>query len=205
MAKITKIKAQKNRERVNIYLDGRFAFPLDLDNFLKAGLKVGQELSEEEIETLVFKNESQKLLNKAGRLLSFRPRSEKEMRDYLKKKKVRPKLAAWIISKLKKQGYLNDEEFARWWLEQRSTFRPRGKIGLKTELRQKGVSREIIERVVDQTVNELVLARQVIRQKIKSLKKLSRPERQQKITGFLSRRGFGWETIKQILEEMKLS
>ena len=87
MAKITRLKAQKNKKRVNVYLDGQFAFGLDADNLLKAGLKVGQELTEKQVENLVFKNESQKLLDKACRFLSYRPRSEKEVRDYLKRKK----------------------------------------------------------------------------------------------------------------------
>ena len=81
MAKITRIKAQKNKRRVNIYLNEKFAFGLDADNFLKAGLKIGQQLSETQVEDLIFKNEFQKLLNKTLRLISARPRSEKEIID----------------------------------------------------------------------------------------------------------------------------
>ena len=84
MSKITKIKAQKNKKRVNIYLDGKFAFGLDADNFLKANLKKGQELNQKQIDDLIFKNEFQKLFDRTLRLISRRPRSKKEIRDYLK-------------------------------------------------------------------------------------------------------------------------
>lgn len=201
MAKISQLKAQKNKKRVNVYLDGQFAFGLDADNLLKAGLKVGQELTEKEVEDLVFKNESQKLLDKAYRLLSFRPRSEKEVRDYLKKRKIRPRLIEWLISQLKTQGYLNDEKFAQWWLEQRATFRPRGKRALRQELRQKGVAGEVIEAVVGE-LEELPLAKKSAQKKARALEKLDRQEFQQKLTAYLSRQGFSWPTIKLIIDEM---
>lgn len=86
MPKITKIQPQKKEERFNIYVDGKFAFGLDAETVVKSGLKVGQEISEKEIEKLVFENETNKLMEKALRFLSFRPRSESEVRQYLKKK-----------------------------------------------------------------------------------------------------------------------
>jgi len=201
MPQVTKIKPQKNKKRVNIYLDGKFAFPLDADNFLKAGLKVGQKLSEKEVEDLIFKNESQKLLDRAYRLLSFRPRSEKEIKDYLRKKKTTPKLSSWVIKKLKKQGHLDDKEFAHWWVDQRSTFRPRGKFGLMMELRQKGIDKTIIEKTIDK-IDELSLATKLAQKKLRGYKNLSREEFYQKMTAFLSRRGFSWETIKSVIDEI---
>jgi len=172
MAEITKIKPQKNKKRVNIYLGGKFAFGLDADNFLKAGLKVGQELSEKQVEDLVFKNEFQKLLNKVYRILSLRPRSEKEIKDYLIKKKAR------------------------------LTFRPRGKFGLRMELKQKGVNKKIIDKVIEQLVDELPLARKVVQKKLKTYKNLPREDFYQKMSAFLARRGFSWPVIKQVVDEL---
>ena len=200
MAEITKIKPQKNKKRVNIYLDGKFAFGLDADNFLKAGLKVGQELTEKQVEDLIFKNEFQKLLDKAYRILSLRPRSEKEVKDYLAKKKATPKVAQKIIAKLKKLNHLNDQEFARWWVEQRSTFRPRGKFGLVAELRQKGVAKEVIDRVIKK-VDEMSLARKAAQKKIRSYKRLNPREFREKMTAFLARRGFSWSVIKVTIDD----
>jgi len=202
VAEITKIKPQKNKKRVNIYLDGKFAFPLDADNFLKAGLKIGQQLTEKQVEDLIFKNQSQKLLDKTYRLISLRPRSEKEIKDYLKKKKAPPKLSIWVIKKLKKQKIIDDNIFASWWVEQRSTFRPRGKFGLTMELRQKGVDEKIIKKIVEEKVNELPLAKKLAQKKLKSYKNLPRKEFYQKMSAFLARRGFSWQTIKTVIDEI---
>jgi len=219
MARITKIKSQKNKKRVNIYLDGKFAFPLDADNFLKAGLKVDQVLSEKEVEDLIFKNEFQKLLDKVHRLLSFRPRSEKEIHDYLKKKiwklefgtwkfhkgkfDIKKKLIDKIIKTLKKQKLTDDYAFVAWWIEQRLTFRPRGKLALRVELAQKGIKRDLAEKMIDQMVNELPLAKKAAQRKMKTYKRLDNREFCEKMTAFLSRRGFSWETIKTIIDQLK--
>lgn len=209
VAKITRIKAQKNKKRVNIYLDGKFAFGLDADNFLKAGLKVGQKLTEKQVEDLIFKNEFQKLFDKTLRLISRRPRSEKEIYDYLKKNLLKRqtivglkrRISEDIIEKLKEMGVLGDEEFTRWWVEQRLTFRPRGKFGLTMELRQKGVDKEIIKKVVEEKVEELPLVQKMAQKKLKAYKNLPKEERYQKMSAFLARRGFSWETIKKVVDE----
>lgn len=83
---ITKLKAQKNKNRVNLFLDNKFAFGLSLNEVVKLGLAVGQELSQKEIEKIAFSSQLEKLYNKTLNLLSYRPRSEKEIRNYLRKK-----------------------------------------------------------------------------------------------------------------------
>ena len=198
MPKITRIKAQKNKKRVNIYLDGKFAFGLDADNFLKAGLKVGQNLTQKQVDDLVFKNEFQKLLNRTLRLISRRPRSEKEIRDYLKRKKSPPKLIEAVIKKLKQLKQIDDSAFASWWVDQRTTFRPRGRFGLTMELRQKGIDKIIIEKAINK-VDELPLATKLAQKKLRVYKNLPRQEFYQKMSAFLARRGFSWETIKKVV------
>ncbi|HUS59999.1 MAG TPA: RecX family transcriptional regulator [Nevskiaceae bacterium] len=202
MPRITKISPQKNKKRVNVYLDGKFAFGLPTETLVEVGLAVGQELSEKETEALIFKNEFQKLLDRAYHFLSFRPRSEKEIKDFLKKKGVTEKISEKIIKKLKKLGYLNDLEFTSWWIEQRNLFRPRGKIALKMELRQKGVDQEIASQVIEKKVDELPLAKKAAQRKMKAYKNLPPREFYQKMAAFLSRRGFSWSTIKMALEEI---
>jgi regulatory protein len=171
---------------------------LDADNLLKAGLKVGQKLSQKQVEDLVFKNEFQKLLDRTLLLISRRPRSEKEIRDYLKRKKSSLKITESIIKKLKQLKQINDQEFASWWVEQRTTFRPKGKFGLMMELRQKGIEKETIEKAIGK-VNELPLAEKLIQKKAKSFKNLPREVVYQKLTAYLARRGFSWETIKVVV------
>lgn len=206
MSKITDIRAQKNKKRFNIYLDQKFAFPLSAEELVKSGLEIGQEISEEDIRILRYKDTKGKLYERVLRFLSYRPRSEKEVRDYAEGKLAtrktpsfakasegKQKLVDEVIEKLKKQKLIDDREFARWWLGQRSRFRPRGKIALKIELKRKGVSQEIIEKIINQKVNELVLAKKAIKKKVKG---------EQKITQYLARRGFSWETIRRVLAEI---
>lgn len=150
--------------------------------------------------------EFKKVLDKALRFLSFRPRSEKEIKDFLKRKKVSASVIGIILTKLKNQKFVNDEEFAKWWMEQRTSFRPLGLRLIKIELRQKGLSQEIIEKIISNDEflisNDLEQVRKLIEKKIARYKGLSRQELYQKLGGFLARRGFDWETIKQAIDEV---
>ena len=144
MPTITAIKPQRNKKRVNIYLDNRFGFGLDLDNFVKLGLRVEQELSEEEIEDIVRKSEFQKTSDKLLKFATLRPRSKKEITDWLKRKKVHESLHKGLFNRLKRLELVDDMKFAQWWVGQRSQFKPRGKRALEAELRKKGIKKEVI-------------------------------------------------------------
>ena len=203
---ITAIKPQKKRKnRFNIYLDGKFIFGLPVEALAKANLSVGRELSSQEVNDLIFKNELGKSLDRVYHFLSYRPRSEKEIRDYLKKKEVDEKVTEKVINKVKKLGYIGDLEFTRWWVDQRSTFRPRGKRALMMELRQKGIAPEIIDQVLGESVNEVVLAKKVVKKKMAILQKLPFWERRRKLSDYLARRGFSWEVIKKIVDDSSIS
>lgn len=143
--------------------------------------------------------------NKALRFLSFRPRSEKEVKDNLKRKKAGSLVIDKIIVKLKEQKFINDLEFVKWWVEQRTSFRPLGLRLIKMELRQKGISDEMIESgIMNQesgAENDLGLARKLIAKRLLRYKGLSKQELYQKLGSFLARRGFDWETIKQVIDE----
>ncbi|MFC1727566.1 regulatory protein RecX, partial [Patescibacteria group bacterium] len=128
------------------------------DNFIKAGLKVGQDLGEKDIEKLLNEDLREKVFGWALRLLSYRPRAEKEIINYLRRKKVTSSLIDQTVLKLKKKKLLNDEEFARWFIDQRITFRPRGKRAIMMELRRKGVGQKLAQSLVEEMVDELVLA-----------------------------------------------
>lgn len=126
------------------------------------------------------------------RFLSYRPRSEKEVWDYLKRKKASSQAIAKIIKKLKQQKLLDDAKFAAWWRDQRCQFRPRGKRGLYFELRQKGVTPAVIKEAL-KNVDEVKLAKKALQNKTFSYRQAGQ---------FLARRGFSWPTIKQVLEEI---
>lgn len=148
----------------------------------------------------------EKFYNKALRFLSFRPRSEKEVKDNLQRKKASFSIIETVLKKLKEKKFINDEGFAKWWVEQRTSFRPLGLRLIKIELRQKGISDEMIESgIMNQesgAKNDLGLARKLIEKKIARYKGLSKQELYQKLGGFLARRGFDWETIKQAIDEV---
>lgn len=205
MPTITKIKPQKRKDRVNIYLDGKFAFGLDLEAAVKEKLKVGKELREEEVEELIRKNEFGKLMDKALRFLEVRPRSEREVRTRLQKKlkvkdlKFKSGLVEEVVGKLRKMGHLGDRKFAAWWVEQRVRFRPRGKLMLKKELYQKGVKREIIEEVLEE-VDEKALGIKLVKKKLSRLSGLKQEEKRKKLEGYLRRRGFSFEIMAEVID-----
>ncbi|MGD0523285.1 MAG: RecX family transcriptional regulator, partial [Candidatus Microgenomates bacterium] len=147
MPTVTDIRPQKSGKRVNVYLDNQFGFGLDLENYVKLGLKIGQEFSQEKIEEIIKKAEFQKTLDKLLRFATLRPRSEKEVGDYLRRKKVHESLHGELFNRLKCLELINDEAFTRWWIEQRMQFKSKSKKDLEYELRMKGINKEIIEKV----------------------------------------------------------
>ncbi len=144
----------------------------------------------------------QKLLDKAIRFISFRPRSEKEIKDYLYKKNPKnSQLCGVVLIELKSLGLVGDKEFVSWWLEQRASFRPRGERLLVLELLQKGIDKELIDEMVKGNIDELPLARKALKKKSKSLQDLSPLKERKKMNDFLLRRGFSYEVIKRVLDE----
>lgn len=150
-----------------------------------------------------------KFLDKTLHFLSFRPRSEKEVRDNLTKKKAPLEIVDQIITRLKEQRFLDDEEFTRWWIEQRSKFRPRGIRVIKLELKQKGIAREVIDSVIQNSEfriqNDLDSAKKIVTKKLAKYKDLQKYEIYQKLGGILARKGFDWETIKESIDAIMLN
>ncbi len=128
----------------------------------------------------------EKLLIKALNLLSYRPRSESEMRFRLGRLKPEKPILEQVISLLYQDKLLNDAEFAKWWVGQRLEFRPRGNRALSSELMQKGIDRKIIAEVLPSTEAEKKLA-----QKLLSKKKLDKVRAQR----LLLSRGFSPDIV----------
>lgn len=200
MPVITSINPQRNKRRVNIHLDNKFGFGLDLENFLKLGLKVEQELSEEEVEKIVRKSEFQKTSDKLLKFATLRPRSEKEIKDWLNRKKVHESLHKDLFNRLNRLELIDDKKFAQWWVEQRNEFKPRGKRALEAELRMKGIMKEIVDKVFRKTkIDEVKVAKELLTKKTYKWKNLPKREAYQKKSQFLARKGFGWEIIRKAL------
>lgn len=140
------------------------------------------------------------ILNKAFKFLSYRPRSEKEVIDYLRRKKFTETAISQTVEKLAKQNFINDEDFAKWWIEQRQNYKPKGKFAIKKELTEKGIKKEIVDKLFDSSYSEYETAKALFEKKKDKFAKLPKDEFFKKASAFLLRRGFGWETIKKVLD-----
>jgi regulatory protein len=200
MAVVTSIKPQKKAGRVNVYLDGKFAFGIDLDNYLKLNLKVEQELTDEEVENIVKKAEFQKTLDKVLRFSMVRPRSIKEIKGWFKRKKVHESLHKELFEKLEHFDLVDDEKFARWWIEQRQNFKPKPKRILSQELKVKGIDDETILKALDEVeLDESKMAKEQLDKNMHRWQGFEGWEKRQKSAQFLLRKGFSWETVKKLL------
>ena len=157
MRTITAIEVQKkNPNRVNIYLDDQFAFGLSRMN--AAWLKIGLQLGEEKISALQQSDAREAALQKALLYLGYRSRSVDEVRKNLEKHEIPAEVIDETIARLERENLIGDANFAREWVENRSTFRPRGKRALSFELRRKGLSETVIRETLDGGIDEEALA-----------------------------------------------
>jgi len=194
---ISALKIQKrNKNRVSVYLDGEYAF--GLAKIVAAWLKVGQEISKENIEELKAKDKEEIALQKAVKFLSYRPRSEDEVRKNLKKHKFQEGIIEKVIDRMRRGGLVNDVNFAELWVENRSEFRPRGSRLLRVELRKKGIPDDVIENATkDLTEDELAF--RAASKQARKYKKLEWQEFRKKMNGFLARRGFDYGIISNVI------
>lgn len=145
----------------------------------------------------------EKFYNRALNFLSFRPRSEKELRDYLKKKKCDDLSIQRIIESLKEHKFLNDEEFVTWWIEQRTIARPKAARTIKFELKQKGISKELIEEAFEKDLSsDLEKAKALIKKRIKRYPDIADKKIYEKLGRFLASKGFDYEIIKEVLDQV---
>ncbi|MFZ1258789.1 MAG: RecX family transcriptional regulator [Candidatus Saccharimonas sp.] len=218
--KITSISAQvRNPDRVNVSIDGKYRFSLDISQITDLGVKVGRELGEEELAELETESQFGKLYARALEYSLMRPRSVREVKDYLyrktlttrrgKRQEVRgeveyktieipgysPALAERVLQKLQHKCYVDDEKFARWWVENRNRTKGASLRKLTVELRTKGVTSEIIEQVVQDSPRTDEQELQTI-----IAKKRNRYPDDQKFTQYLARQGFNYDDIRMALE-----
>lgn len=198
--RITALRVQKkNKQRVNVYLDGKFAF--GLATIEAARLQRGQYLSDEEIAQLQGRDARETAYERTLDFLSYRPRSEAEVRRYLQEKQVPPAVQEEIIARLERAGLLDDHAFARYWVENREQFKPRGLYALRSELRQKGLSDDIIESVLG-SLDEEESAYQAAQQRVLRWRCLDYQPFRQKLGAYLQRRGFAFETVEAVVNRV---
>jgi len=196
---ITALHFQKRDEnRVNVYLDGEFAFGLAAIE--AAHLRVGQTLGDDEVARLLEQDEVERAHGHALDFLSYRPRSEAEVRRNLRRRNVDDEVVEAVVERLTRAGMLNDREFARYWMENRAQFNPRGASALGHELRGKGVPASIIAETLPD-LDEESAARKVLEAGARRLAHLGPVEFRRKLGAYLARRGFSYEVIVPLVEE----
>ena len=197
---VTAMKVQKrNPQRVNVYLDGEYAF--GLARITAAWLQIGQQLSDEKIAQLKAQDSHEAAYQKALGFLDYRPRSSAEVRKNLEKHGYETEVVEQVLERLGRSGLVNDDQFAQTWVDNRSEFRPRGRRMLSMELRQNGLDGEAIESALS-GLDEEELAYQAAHKYQRKLQDLPKPDFRRKLAGFLARRGFSYAVIEPVLQRV---
>ena len=200
MQTITNIKHQtRNSDRVNIYLNDKYAFSLSHNN--SEHLLIGQTLSSSAVDKLLESDLIGKAYKKAKKFIDYRPRSVKEVYDRLIKHGFEVEIIKRVMDQLQKDNVLDDLQFAELWVDNRRTFRPRSKRAIRKELMLKGVSEGDIEIALDD-VDELSDARQLAYSKLSKFNQLSRDLFRKRMWSLLARNGFEYDVINDVVYEM---
>lgn len=204
MGKITAIQVQKKRrDRVAVYIEGEFGFGIHQDVLLSAGIAVGDELSEAQIDSIIRLEGRRNAKEKAIRLLSYRARSSKEIVNRLKQSGFDQSDIEWVMQELARLKLVDDAEFAQLFAKTRMITKPIGSFLLRQELKQRGVVEKDIQAAVAEAFNEkseYEVARELAAVQKKKQMKLDEQKARQRVADFLLRRGFHWDLINDILE-----
>ena len=210
--KITSITAQaRNPDRVNVLVDGKFRFSLDVYQVADLGVRIGKEYTEEELVQLEGESSYGKLYTKSLEYCMLRPHSSREMRDYLWRKTratkyksrsgelkeregVSTEVADRVFNRLVEKGYIDDEKFARWWVENRNLRKGTSRRKLQSELQAKGVSLTLTETILSESERDDVSELEKL-----IAKKRSKYPDDQKLMQYLARQGFSYDDIKSVL------
>lgn len=201
--KITDIEPQRREDRVNIYLDNKFAFGLSLELKYSYDLYIDKEIDKSFIEDVLKEEEARKAINAALNFLSYRQRSEKEVRNKLKEKGYEENYIERAISYCREQRYIDDEAFAISFVKDKINLNQFGSHRLERELKLKGIPDDIIESVlVEDKEDEYERALKIAQKKYSTYKDDDRNKIYRKLGGFLQRKGYSFEIVNKILKEL---
>ena len=198
MQTITELKVQaKDKNRVSLYLNNKFYCGLDLETIVKNQLKVGTIIDEQKLINIQAESEKQTALSKVLKLISTRYKTQKEVENYLYQKGYLPQVVYFVIEKLNEYHYIDDERYTDSFIASHKSF---GKLKLKQQLLQKGISQSIIN---DKLENEdFDQTDEIVRLAEKYMKnKEDTKENYIKLFKYLMSKGFEYETIKNALKK----
>ncbi len=204
---ITALRTQaQDSQRINVFVDGEFGLGVSLTTLARERLYVGQVLSAEDLERIAHAESIDKAFHAAVRLLEARPRSTSEIRDRLRRKGFDSAAIEGALQRLTELGMIDDAAFTRHWIENRQTFSPRGSNILRDELRRKGIAPDVVAQALnddtlvgDQATHALAVARAAVRKYASSP---DYPTFARRMGGYLQRRGYGYEVIRPIIEQL---
>lgn len=208
--KITSISIQRrDNNRVNVSVDGKYRFSLDSYQLIELGVKVGREYGEEELVALEQESQFGKIYGRALEYCLMRPHSVREVQQYLYKKTrpkrdktgelrpgIAPEITARVFERLIEKGYVDDNKFARFWVENRFVGKGISKRKLRSELMTKGINSTIIGQILSETErNDTDEMKKII------LKKRSHYPDDNKLIAYLARQGFDYDEIKRAIND----
>ena len=202
--KITALKAQlRDKNRVNVFVDGSYRFSLEIAQVIDLGIKTNNEYTEEELLQLEIESQYGKVYARALEYVFVRPRSQRELRDYLRRKMldkrdqhgnirrgISPELADRVFDRLVDKGHLNDTKFATFWIENRNLRKGISERKLRAELMAKGVASQVIDEVMRSSERDEGADIQAV---IK--RKINKYAEDRKLIEYLARQGFSYDVI----------
>lgn len=198
--KITRLAVQKkNPKRVNVYIDGNFAFGLYRDT--AAWLETGQILSDDKIKELLDKDLQAEVYQKALDYISFKPRTTQETRKKLQQSGYDELLIEDTITSLTENGLLDDKYYAEQWVDERQRYKPRSKRALVFELRKKGISDNLIQSAVED-VDDIQSGYEIARSRLFRYEGLSKYEFRNKLGNYLAGKGYPFDVISEITKDL---
>ena len=194
---------RRDPNRISVDLDGAFAFALPAQLVADEGLEIGDELDESRVTSLLTADQTSRATEAALVFLGYRPRSEREVRDRLRRGGYDQDAIDRAIARLHDWRYLDDADFARRWVENRAAHRPRGKRLLQQELRQKGIDIETVREVIDEAdLDEAAAAEAIARRRLPTYAGDDSAAIRRRLSAYLARRGYGYDVIRVALERV---
>lgn len=202
---ITSIAQQKkNKKRYSIFIDGEFAFGVSEDILIKYSLVKGLSFEEDYINEVLMAEEENYTFNLMLNILSFSPKTEKQIRDKMKEKGYDEKLIDKVVDKLIYYKYIDDYDYGLRFIQDKKKFKKIGKYKLKQELYSKGIKKDMIDQLIEETYDEedevdralLLVEKKLTSSKIKDLEWR---DKKQKLGLFLSSKGYSWDIINQVM------
>lgn len=194
---ITAIKQQVKRAgRFSIFVDDKYAFSLSENALLEQRIHIGQEINKDELDAFKDASQLDKAYNLTLAYVARRQRSEWELHDYFRRKDIDEDSGEKILERLRNFGYVNDENFARSWVDNRRLLKPMSKRRLRLELKQKHVADEVIVRVLEEDETS---DRETLRQLVDKKRKQTRYQDETKLMQYLVRQGYGYDDVKSVL------